>query len=339
MAEPSPPPRINLVGWDNGRGLSHDIRLLRDTLQSLGYQVHFTAARPGRRRRPIAMLRLRMQLLRQWWRGGRHGSWRFDANIMLEHVRPDCFSLARRNLFIPNPEWLSPRDQRHLHRFDAVLAKTRVATKTFEARGLRTLYIGFRSCDRQLVGTPRETGFLHLAGASRMKGTARLLALWQRHPEWPHLLVLQSPQTAAAMPPVRAANIEHRIATLPDIHEIRQLQNSRRFHLCLSEAEGWGHYIAEAMSCAAVVITCDAAPMNELVEPDRGLLVDAAVVGPMNAATRHRFDEASLTSVIEHATRLDAGQCERIGAAARAWFEANQREFPARLQDALQQVL
>lgn len=331
--------RINLIGWDNSRGLSHDLRLLREALEVLGHHVHFTAVGPRRRRRTMRALLLRLQLSWQWLRAGARGSRLFDVNIMLEHVQPAYFGVAQQNLFIPNPEWFSPRDERHLHRFDALLAKTRVAVAAFEARGVRTIYIGFRSSDCLLADVVRQPRFLHLAGASDMKGTRRLLAVWRRHPEWPPLLVLQSPNTVRDEPATPDHdNVEHRITTLSCIDEIRHLQNSHAFHLCLSETEGWGHYIAEAMSCGAVVITCDAPPMNELVRPDRGVLVSASEIGPLNAAMRYRFDESALEEAIERLRTMSSTQQASLGAAARAWFEANQRGFPGLLQDALQQL-
>lgn len=331
---------INLIGWDNGRGLSHDLRLLRETLESQGNEVHITSVGPKRRRWTPRALWIRLRLMWQSLQRGDGVRWKFDANIMLEHVQPAYFSSAHRNFFIPNPEWLSRRDERHLHRFDAVLAKTRVAATTFHARGIPTRYIGFRSTDCLIPETPRQPHFLHLAGASRMKGTKRLLEVWRRHPEWPPLLVLQSPQTAQGMPmtPERD-NVQHRIATLCDIEDIRQLQNSHLFHLCLSEAEGWGHYIAEAMSCGAVTITCDAPPMNELVRPERGLLVAASPVGNLNAATRYHFDEVALEAMIERVRSMDPIECNALGAAARTWFETNQQRFGGLLQDALQPLL
>ena len=332
--------RINLIAWDNDRGLSHDIRLLRAALESLEHQVCVTQVGPSRKRQQGRALVQRARLLWRWLRSGGRGSWRHDVNITLEHVLPAYLGLARRNLFIPNPEWLSPRDERHLHRFDALLSKTQAATATFAARGLVTRYIGFQSVDCLDRAVPRRTDYLHLAGASRMKGTERLLALWARHPEWPRLLVLQSAQTAAAMPDVSGCeNIEHRIGTVSDIREIRRLQNAYALHLCLSETEGWGHYIVEAMSCGAVVITCDAPPMNELVTATRGLLVSAQSTTALNAAMRYQFDESALAATIERVRGMGDAPLHALGGQARVWFDENQRDFAQRLGAALQPEL
>jgi glycosyltransferase involved in cell wall biosynthesis len=331
--------RINLLAWDNQRGLSHDIRLLSEALVALGHEVHLT--RLGSHRRD-GCWQSRLLYWRMWWQrlrsGDRHAT-PYDINIALEHVRPSWFALARLNLLVPNPEWLSRRSQRYLRRFDAVLCKTRYAVDLFNARGCRALYIGFRGTDCLEPAIPREPTFLHLAGASRMKGTRRLLALWQRHPEWPKLLVLQSPRTAIAPPDPVPANIEHRVGYLDDIAEVRRLQNSRAFHLCLSETEGWGHYIAEAMSCKAVVITCDAPPMNELVTPTRGILVKASEAGPFNLATLHRFDESALETTITRLSSMPERRIVALGEQARAWFDTNDASFAGRLDAALRQLL
>lgn len=331
--------RINLLAWDNHRGLSHDIRLLSEALVALGHEVHVT--RLGSHRQD-GRWESRLLHLRMWWQrlccGDRHATL-YDINISLEHVRASWFGLARLNLLVPNPEWLSPRSQRYLGRFDAILCKTRYAVDLFKARGCRALYIGFRSTDCLEPAIRREPSFLHLAGASRMKGTQRLLALWQRHPEWPQLLVLQSPRTAIAQTDPIPANIEHRVGYLEDIGEVRRLQNSRTFHLCLSETEGWGHYIVEAMSCKAVVITCDAPPMNELVTPARGILVNANESGPFNMATLQRFDETALENAITRLSSMHEHEYTALGEQARAWFDTNEASFARRLDAALRQLL
>lgn len=323
--------RINLIAWDNNRGLSHDIRLLRDALRGLGHEVSFTPATPPRKRRWWQSLALR-------WSHAWRSEAPYDLNITLEHASPDHLRLARCNAFIPNPEWFSQRDRKQLARYDAVLTKTRAATDIFEGLGVRTLPIGFQSTDCLHSPRVRQPTFLHLAGASRMKGTERLLATWRQHPEWPALHVLQAPGVGSDTD-WSAPNIVHRREYVADIAEIRQLQNSHVFHLCLSETEGWGHYIAEALSCGAVVLTCDAAPMNELVTDTRGVLVAATLDGPLNLATRYLFDEAALEAAIERCMRMERAEWEQLGMAARNWYVDNQQGFGARLEAALQQLL
>ena len=57
------------------------------------------------------------------------------------------------------------------------------------------------------------------------------------------------------------------------------LQSVAAVHACPSMVEGWGQYIDEGRRAGAVVVTLDAAPMNELVDADSGVLV-RAIRGP-----------------------------------------------------------
>ena len=134
-----------------------------------------------------------------------------------------------------------------------------------------------------------------------------------------------------------AANIAHHSAFLGD-ETLCELQNGHWFHLCTSEAEGWGHYIAEAMSVGAVTFTCDAPPMNELVSADRGVLVPAPAGERHNLATLCHFDPAALEAAITRVLAMAPTQWEGIGAAARAWFLQNKHGFTARVRGALSEL-
>ena len=157
-----------------------------------------------------------------------------------------------------------------------------------------------------------------------MKGTDRLVRVWQRHPEWPRLILVQH-KDAAPLPPV-APNIDARVGYLSD-QEMRTLQNESLFHLCLSLTEGWGHYIVEAMGVGAVTITVDARPMNELVGADRGVLVPYRATGTQRLATTYQFDEAGLEAAIERTIAMSDAECAQLGARARAWFVDNKSGF------------
>ena len=332
MAETTPF-AVHLLAFDNGVGLTRDLRLLTETLRASGHRVDFTNTRrrgglPGLIQRVKGSLHA-ANLARRRRRGLPPP---YDFVLMEEHIAPAFLDDAPRRVLLPHPEWLLPRDVALLPRIDLVLAKTHEAARIFSERGCRATCIGFTSEDRLDASVPRQRAFFHLAGASRTKATEPLLALWRRHPEWPRLTVVQHPREAK--PGSAAANIDHRIGYLDDA-ELKRLQNAHRFHVCPSETEGFGHYIVEAMSAGAVVITLDAPPMNEMITPARGILLPFVRTGSQHLATTYHFEDAAMEDAIARALATDDRQCEVLGAAARAWYEAERAAFPARLDAAL----
>jgi hypothetical protein len=326
---------VHLVARDNGAGLSRDLEILRRALGDAGFDLTISAIGAGGLRRQIRFASVRARLA---WRGVTRGRAhaRFDVNLMDERLRPKYAPLARRNVLLPHPEWFDERDRAWLPRLDRAFVLTHHAKPIFESLGLRADYTGFTSEDRRDVSVPRERAFFHLAGRSANKGTATLLATWRRHPEWPRLTVLQSPRSAGEI--VRAANIEHRVDYIPD-DELRRIQNAHRFHLCPSETEGFGHYLVEAMGIGAVVTTLDAPPMNEMITPARGALIPYSRTGTQSLATTYFYDGAALEAAIERLLETPDTELERMGAAARAWFEDNDRTFRIRIAESIRALV
>jgi hypothetical protein len=314
-------PRIRLLGRDNGAGLSRDLALLAETLRDVGACVDVRGL-PHRGRLAAWLTALRWRLS-----GPSH-----DLNLMLERIRPEFLRAARRNVLVPNPEYFRAADRAALPRLDEVWVKTRHAVPLFEALGARVRYVGFTSEDRRDATVPRRHAFFHGPGRSGNKGTQALLALWARHPEWPPLTVVW--RRRRALPAKLPANVVLHRDHLDDA-AYRRLQNAHRFHLCPSQTEGYGHYIAEAMSCGAVVVTLDAPPMHELVTSVRGVLIAAHAVGRQDLATLYAANEEALRAAIERCIGMEASEAERLGAAARAWFDVNHAAFPQRLREAL----
>jgi hypothetical protein len=93
-----------------------------------------------------------------------------------------------------------------------------------------------------------------------------------------------------------ATNIDLRVGYLTD-GELRALQIESAFHICMSRAEGWGHYLVEALSVGAVTVSVDAAPMNELVTAERGVLVPYRSTGHQRLASTYEFDDARVRAV------------------------------------------
>lgn len=336
---------VNLVFWDNGFGLSRDARLLAEALRHNHCEVTLTTLglkQEHRRRRKWMRPYVRTQ---QLWAGVRR-QWRppqvFDLNIMFEHLWPDELVRSRCNVALPNPEWFDHRDQHFVGSIDRIWAKTHNAALIFTRLGRPTSWVGFHSDDRHDPTVARERKFFHLAGGSRIKGTDRLMAVWRRHPEWPTLTILQHPREAHPGPP--APNIVHRLGYLDmsdpaQYAEMKQLQNSHAFHVCLSETDGWGHYLVEALGVGAVTLAVDAPPMNELITPERGLLVPYAGTGNMALATTFYFDERVLEQTVENALSLSDIELRTLGGRAREWFIHNRDTFVQRVGEALAATL
>ena len=212
---------VHLLGFDNGVGLSRNLRLLATTLRARGYRVDFTNTRrrgglPGLIQRAKGK-RHASQLARMRRRGLPPP---YDFVLMEEHITAAYLDDAPHRVLLPHPEWFLPRDMEALGHIDLVLAKTREAQRVFAAQGCRAVCIGFTSEDRQDAAVLRERAFFHLAGSSRTKNTEPLLALWRRHPEWPRLTVVQ--HASEAKPGAPATNIDHRVGYLDDA-ELKRL--------------------------------------------------------------------------------------------------------------------
>ncbi|MEO6138294.1 MAG: glycosyltransferase [Luteimonas sp.] len=305
-----------IISRDNGVGLGRDLQLVAGVLRTAGIDVDTLGF--GSDKWLIALQQMALRL------AGR----RVDTQVFMERVYPRCLPLARRNLLIPNPEWTTPAFQAQLTRFDRILCKTRHAVEIFDALGCATSYLGFTSEDRLDPAIARERSFFHLAGRSSAKGTQTLLAAWRQHPEWPRLTVVQGTKTATAT--AHVSNIDHVVGHLDDAR-LRMMQNQHQFHLCPSEAEGFGHYLMEGLSVGAIVLATDGAPMNELVTPERGVLIRPARTGMLNLAPRYFVDTAGIEAAVETALQLDADRLACMAEAARQFFVDNDSAFRNRL--------
>ncbi|KAI9338757.1 hypothetical protein BDR26DRAFT_404878 [Obelidium mucronatum] len=119
--------------------------------------------------------------------------------------------------------------------------------------------------------------FFHSYGSSGRKNTPALIECWKRHPTWPRLTVVGNKEASDfgfnddSNPVPGNMRIHSRLP----IRELRDLQMRNGVHLCPSQMEGYGHYINEARSLGALVVTTDAPPMNEMVmDGVNGILIN-----------------------------------------------------------------
>ncbi|MBT8045309.1 MAG: glycosyltransferase [Verrucomicrobiae bacterium] len=299
--------KINIIARTNGVGLDRDVDLIHSTLETAGFDVtvsHCRGISPLKRYLP--------------------GKSRFDYNIFLERVFPRWFGTAKQNLIIPNQERFPRRHLKHLDHIDHILCKSRHAEEIFNGLGYSTQFISFTSSDLLDESIkPDYQSFFHLAGRSTLKGTETIIELWAKHPEWPTLTIVQCAENA---PDAVPENVNLITDYIPH-EEIKKHLNTHGIHLCTSLSEGWGHYIVEAMSCQAIVVTTDAPPMNELVTPARGVPVPYHRSEPRHMGTNFMIDPDKLEKTIQELLLMPAEKKKHLGEKARAWFLENDAYF------------
>ncbi|BDS08459.1 glycosyl transferase [Oceaniferula spumae] len=329
--------KINLVARTNGVGLDRDVEIMRSALSDFReYDITVSSCRSNgklRRKkdfadsnyRPVPLLR-RLPIFRE----------KYDANIFLERIYPRWFGRAKLNILIPNQEFFPKSLVDSLEKIDHVLCKTQHAAEIFRQHCRSVHTIGFTSndmLDDSIV--PDYQKFFHLAGSSPLKGTETLLALWERNPAWPPLTLIQRAKNA----PDKVPNNVHLITDYLSNEEIKQLQNSHGIHLCTSRSEGWGHYIVEATSCRALVVSTDGPPMNELISPDHGMLVPWNRQEPRNLGTDWFVDPDQLEIIINKLIAMPLEEKQQLGKNARHWYETNHLRFGESLPQALSKML
>jgi glycosyltransferase involved in cell wall biosynthesis len=298
--------------------LDRDVDLIRQIAIAAGYEVTVSHCRE-------------ISFFAQWL--GRKNT--FDANIFLERIFPRWLASAKTNILIPNQERFPFRHISRLKKVDHVFCKSKHALEIFGQHHPSCHFTGFTSVNLdQPEISRRANAILHLAGRSTLKGTETVLDLWRKHPDWPALTLLQHKDNAPEEVPPNVQLITDYLSQ----EEIVTLINEHPIHLCPSLSEGWGHYIVEAMSCGATVITTDGPPMNELVQPDRGILVTAPVTEPRHLGTNFKVAPDALESAIAQSITMSDESRTFISKNARSWARENHRQFEDRFTQALSEI-
>lgn len=298
---------INIITTiDNGAGLQADAMLLKRVVENLGHSVRLVHRSQLNTLGPA------------------------DLSIFLELVNHEMLNAAPRNWLMPNPEWYFPKHwDRYLPKFELVLCKTYDCRRLMSKHHSNCIYTGFMATDFLDAKVERRPEFLHVKGKSEYKNTAAVIEAWNQYK-------IQAPLTIVAKHnPLRkdVANITWR--GYVSIGTLRALYNSRLFHLCPSEYEGYGHYIHEALSCGAVVVTTEAPPMNEFEGCPAELRIPSDRVRKVCTANLHKVSPEAVRDAVLKCFQLDQETIRRYSERARATFQAANEEFQRRLGQVL----
>lgn len=244
---------------------------------------------------------------------------------LFEH---DLLQYYKYKVFLPNPEWLTEKDK-HIARFliNEFWHKTFVGrdllTKVFPEK--RHRYTGFTSlCEPSSVTDYHRFG--HFPGKSKTRHTQEVINLWLKEPTLPKL-TLQMYGSDIQIPEwVNYNNIRLFMGFLNE-KDLRSEYLMHGIHICLSQMEGFGHYINEARSMGALIITLDAPPMNELVDASSGILVPVSRHLSHNHGLRFIATQEAIKEGIQRALKMSLDERLKLGLRVKDRFIEERADF------------
>jgi hypothetical protein len=275
----------------------------------------------------------------------------FDFLFLLEHAHGNPPFLdpgfARHVVYVPNVEWLGPLDLEVIASgaIHTVFLKSRYSGVVFSrlpgVDRVRngTLFTGWTSPDVGAASAAERdwNRLLHVCGKSRQKNGDAIVSLWMRRPDLPDMTIVAGAETSVDLPmPLRAAENLHVLVNKLSEPTLRALQREAGIHVCPSIAEGFGHTLNEARAAAAVLITTDGPPMNEIVEDSSsGILIPVRPENqePFHLSTGFRVTEDDLEASIRRVLEMTPEQRSQIGFRARHLFEEERKRFHANIRE------
>lgn len=294
---------------------------------------------------------------------------RMKVQIFIEHVVGDVLDDAEKNYLVVNQEFLWDWDVEAIRKSDVIpLYKTRYAESEIKSRlGIHTgKYIGFTTPPSTAGWAPAKDPKLvvHLAGTSMFKNTEAVMRAWslvssqtsqltlfitrnERNVKLDDLKYwdsLNPEKNVSFMGLSRLERVDNmyllRGRELPQ-ETLDLFSATATYHLCPSATEGFGHIINQGRRDAAVVITTDAPPMNELIDAKSGVLVSpiadtkAVVTDRLSPGLKDRYppeiatlpifyvEPTKLATVILNTVALTDSTKTELGRAARVRYDSD----------------
>ncbi|KAF0698995.1 Aste57867_10417 [Aphanomyces stellatus] len=222
-------------------------------------------------------------------------------------ARPS-FPPTKKIIMMPNVE-MYELTAAHYRRVDYIFAKTQDAflrinawyTQDGNPRNVKVIYTQHTSSDPTLLARLRAQAdpaafpiqpknfsafsVLHVNGRSVHKNTRAVLDCWRTRPDFPKLSIYAKDERSkrhydTLFRSSAPTNIDYHFGEEVDPLKFGKLLAEASVILCPSAMEGFGHYINQARAAGALVATTNGYPMNEFVDDDSGVLIDAELFKP-----------------------------------------------------------
>ena len=267
------------------------------------------------------------------------------VNLYIEWTRGLSEGLfpAQKHWLMVNQEFLEPN--RTLSHIDLFICKSEYARQLVSdwarKNHLKGEVINAKHTSESVKVGPKDWNlFLHLAGKSWLKNTEAVLEAWISHKGFPELgspvllvtcrgdCLLESRKIVEWVDSAFSGSAIKKHVRYPNIMLAESLpegllkdyQEKAGFYVCPSAVEGYGHYLNEGRAAGAVVLATNAPPMNELVDPTTGILIEPSSSSPygrLPGSRSYKVSAGGVAEAVQIAKSLPEAVATQMGARSR----------------------
>ena len=189
-----------------------------------------------------------------------------EINVFMEVLNPSLFTYAKKNIFIPNPEWTYQSWKSYYNDIDEIWVKTREAETIFNALHPRVTYIGWTSIAKGIPATKNFHKAVYLAGKNIYRHPQVIVDAYKTHPDLERLpelnIIYDGTRVRVDVPEELSTKIIQHSSTLKQ-YQYDEIIQDCGLSICVSGAEGFGHAVNEAASTGSVLLLNNIAPFAE----------------------------------------------------------------------------
>jgi hypothetical protein len=205
-----------------------------------------------------------------------------EVNVFIEVINPALFMFARKNIWIPNPEWTYKTWEPYARMVDEIWVKTHEAEALFGEWSSKVRYIGWTSIDKVMPEKKNYEKAIVPVGKNIWRNPRPLIQtyMWIRKNDpslfknLPELHIVHWPEHVP-LPPVPEEVCEKIIlhSEVMEEKDYDALLHECGLCICLSAAEGFGHAVNEAMSAGCVLLLSPLDAFMELADKNKVLWI------------------------------------------------------------------
>jgi len=198
-----------------------------------------------------------------------------EVNFFIDVINPALFIFAKKNIWIPNPEWTYKTWEPYTRMVDEIWVKTHEAEKLFSEWTPNVRYVGWTSIDKVVPEKKNYWKAIVPVGKNVWRNPRPIIQtyMWIHKNDiglyrgLPELHIVHSPEHVPL--PALPTEVADKIILHSEVMQEKEydaLLQECGLCICMSAAEGFGHGINEAMSAGCVMMLSPLDAFTELMK-------------------------------------------------------------------------